>query len=130
MNVHITGRHLTVTQAMQDYAREKASKLDRFFDRIQHVDVVMDVDGLQHLVEMTATLVRHVKVFGKAQAADMYAAIDLAESKLKSQIHKFHDRLKAHRDRTRIGKGTAPTPAQEEETYDQVVREMLEEEEK
>lgn len=129
MKVNISGRHVKVTREMEDYARDKASKLDRFFDRIMHVDVLLEADGLNHFCEMSATLGRHAKVVGKAQADGMLAAIDLAESKITRQIQKFHDRLKTHRDRSRIppAGGAAGAPS-EEETYEQVVREMLEEE--
>ena len=50
MQVNVTGRHAAVPTDVQEYAREKASKLDKFFDRIQKVDVVLD----QHELEFTA----------------------------------------------------------------------------
>jgi putative sigma-54 modulation protein len=128
MKVNITGRHVKITDAMREYARDKASKLDRFFDRILHVDVLLEADGQRYLVEMSATLGRHAKVVGKAQGENMLAAIDLAESKVQRQIQKFHDRLKDRRDRRRIGASERPAAEQEEATYEQIVREMLEEE--
>lgn len=130
MKVNIVGRHVKVTSAMQDYAEEKASKLDRFFNRIQHVDIVMDVVGLSHMVETSVMLGQGLKLVGKAEAVDMYAAIDMAESKLEKQIRRFNSRLKDHRDRSRIGvegNTNSRDVADEEATYERVVREMLEE---
>jgi len=129
MKVNIVGRHVRVTPAMQDYARDKATKLDRFFAGIQHVDITMDVNGLAHHVEACVVLGQGARLLSKAQAEDMYAAIDMAESKLEKQIRRFHKRLKAHRDRTRISDGAegAGGAAGDEATYEQVVREMLEE---
>ena len=131
MKVNIVGRHVKVTSAMQDYAEEKASKLDRFFNGIQHVDMVMDVSGLTHLVETSVVLAQGLKLVGKAQAEDMYAAIDQAENKLEKQIRRFKSRLKDHRDRSRIGTENVPSnnneASDEEATYERVVREMLEE---
>ena len=130
MKVNIIGRHVTVTPEMETYAREKVGKLDRFFTGIQHVDVVMEVNGLNHLVETSAVLGRKAKLVGKAQANDMYAAIDMAESKLEKQIRRFHSRLKTRRDRTRFAAPNEQAGAEEAEaTYEHVVREMLEEEE-
>jgi putative sigma-54 modulation protein len=130
MNVNIIGRHVRVTPEMETYAREKVAKLGRFFNGIQHVDVVMEVDGLNHMVETSAVLGRKAKLVGKALATDMYAAIDLAESKLEKQIRRFHNRLKSRRDRSRsAGPGEEARPEEAEATYEHVVRELLEEEE-
>ena len=65
-------------------------------------------------------------------ADDMFAAIDLVESKVRKQIRRLNSRLKDHRDRSRIAhEGEAGAPGagpEDEETYERVVREMLEEE--
>ncbi len=128
MKVNIRGRHLKVTPEMEDYATEKIRKFDRFFAGIQQADVMMEVTGLDHYVEIAVLLGHGARLFGKAEAEDMYAAIDLAESKLEKQIRRFHARLKAHRDRTRIGddEPDAGADAEDETTYERVVREMLE----
>lgn len=132
MKVNIVGRHVKVTRAMQDYAEEKLSRMDRFFPHIEKVDIVMDVDGLRHLVEASLVLGRGAKLVGKAEAEDMFAAIDLVESKVRKQIRRLNSRLKDHRDRSRIAhEGEAEGSgegAEDEETYERVVREMLEEE--
>lgn len=128
MKVNIVGRHVRVTPDLESYAREKITKMDRFFAGIQHVDVVMEVDAGTHLVETAAVLGSGTKLVGKAEAEDMYAAIDLAEGRLKKQIRRFHSRLKDHRDRKRIThKEQAVPPEEMEATYERIVREMLEE---
>ena len=128
MKVNIRGRHLKVTPEMEDYATEKVSKFDRFFVGIQQADVMMEVTGLDHYVEIAVLLGHGARLFGKAEAEDMYVAIDLAESKLEKQIRRFHARLKAHRDRARIGddEPDAGADGEDETTYERVVREMLE----
>jgi putative sigma-54 modulation protein len=132
MKVNIVGRHVKVTRAMQDYAEEKLSRMDRYFPHIEKVDIVMDVDGLRHHVEVSLVMGRGAKLVGKAEAEEMFAAIDLAESKVRKQIRRFNSRLKDHRDRSRIGHGEGEPgdgeAPEDEETYDRVVREMLEEE--
>ena len=129
MKVNVTGRHARVTQGMQDYARDKAAKLDRFFDRLQNVEVVLDLHGQDYAAEMSVHLVRNVTLVGKAKSGEMHTAIDMAEHKLERQIRKFHDRIKAHRDRTRVADGSHAEVVESEETYDEVIREMLEEKE-
>lgn len=130
MKVNVTGRHVKVTSEMEAYATDKCQKLVKFFAGIQQADVVMDVSGLTHHVEIAVTLGSGHQLFGKADAEDMYAAIDVAESKLEKQIRRYHARLKSHRDRTRIGdEPTAGSGEGDEETYENVVREMLDKDE-
>ena len=126
MQVNVTGRHTEVSTDVREYAREKASKLDKFFDRIQKVDVVLDQHELEFTAEMSVHLVRGVSLVGKAHAADMHKCIDQAEQRLQTQIRRFHDRMKAHRDRTRVADGSTAEQQPSEETYEEVVRQMLE----
>ena len=128
MKVNIRGRHLKITAEMEQYATEKVGKFDRFFPGIQQADVVMAVNGPNHDVEIAVMLGKGARLFGKAEAEDMYAAIDLAESKLEKQIRRFHARLKAHRDRARIGERPpdGAGTADDETTYEKIVLEMLE----
>jgi len=131
MKVNVVGRHVKVTDAMQQYAEEKAGKLDRFFKGIRNVDIVMDVNGLTHHVETAVLLGHGLKFVGKADAEDMYAAIDAAEGKIEKQIRRFNSKLKNHRDRSRIGSEDAAVSSEaqhDEATYEAIVREMLEEE--
>ncbi len=79
MQVNVTGRHGAVPNDVQEYAREKASKLDKFFDRIQKVDVVLDQHELEFTAEMAVHLVRGVSLVGKAKAEDQFKCIDQAE---------------------------------------------------
>jgi len=133
MKVSIVGRQIKVPVEAESYARDKLSRLGKYFSGIQHADVVMMIDGhgqqRRHEVEASVTLGHGARLLGRGSGADMMAAIDAAEAKLQKQIRRFHARLKAHRDRTRISDST-PVPAEQEEaTYEQVVREMLDEEE-
>jgi putative sigma-54 modulation protein len=45
MIVLIASRHMNVTAAMKDYAQTKASKLTKYYDRIQEIEVVFDPSG-------------------------------------------------------------------------------------
>ena len=131
MKLNIVGRHMTVTPEMEGYAREKLGRLDKYFAGIQHADIVMAVDGhgtaRVHSVEVGIILGHGTRLQGSGLGGDMLAAIDDVENKLQKQVRRFHARLKAHRDRSRIAGGAAVPSEQDEATYEQVVREMLEE---
>ena len=124
MKVDLHIRHGSVAQPIQDYAVEKATRLDRYFDRILHVDVILEAGELCS-AEMIAVLPRGAQLVGKAEGEDLHSAVDRAEGKLKRQIRRFHDKLRGHRDRSRATGGTSPEePAAQEETYEQIVREI------
>jgi ribosomal subunit interface protein len=133
MKVNIVGRQIKVPADAESYARDKIGRLGKYFAGIQHADVVMAIDGhgqqRRHEVEASVTLGHGQRLLGRGDGPDMMQAIDAAEAKLQKQIRRFHARLKAHRDRTRISDSTPSAPEQEEATYEQVVREMLDEEE-
>lgn len=128
MQINISGRHGTIDAAMEEYAREKAEKLGKFFSGIQHVDIVMEPGGNKlSQVESSVVLGQGARLVGKAESEDLKAAIDQADSKLTKQVRRFHAKLKAHRDRTRVTDGVPTQSEDHEATYEQVVREMLEE---
>ena len=45
MQVNISGHQLDVTDALRDYIAEKLGRLERHFDKITNVQVIMEVDG-------------------------------------------------------------------------------------
>lgn len=93
--VHVTGRDVQVTEAMKNYAIEKLSKMERFNTRIIDVTVTMDIQKLDHRVDIVMK-VDHVKVRSEAVSTDMYASIDKAVDKLQSQLRKYKDRIQEH----------------------------------
>ena len=44
MNITVTGRHMEITDVMRDYALEKVSRLTRYFENIQRIEVVFNPD--------------------------------------------------------------------------------------
>lgn len=94
-NVSITGRHVLVTDAMKDYAIEKLSRIERFNDRIIDVNITMDVQKLEHRVDIVLKF-NNIKIKSHAISNDMYVSIDQAVDKLERQILKFKDKLNDH----------------------------------
>lgn len=93
--IHVTGRNVLVTEAMKDYAIEKISKIEKFFDRIIDVMVTMDIQKLDHRVDIVFK-VNNLKIKSHATTNDMYASIDLAVNKLERQVLKYKNRLQQH----------------------------------
>ncbi|MGM8900915.1 ribosome hibernation-promoting factor, HPF/YfiA family, partial [Psychrobacter sp. 1Y4] len=45
MNVSISGHHISVTEAMDTAVREKLEKVERHFDQIQSIKVILSLDN-------------------------------------------------------------------------------------
>lgn len=94
-NAMITGRHVLVTESMKDYALEKLSKLERFSPRLIDVIVTMDIQKLEHRVELVMRF-NNMKIKSHAVTGDMYASIDLAVDKLQNQIRRYKNKIQDH----------------------------------
>ena len=91
-SISVTGRHVQVTDAMKQYAIEKVSKIERFSDRIIDVQVTMDIQKLDHIVDIVVK-VNHTLIKSHATTTDMYASINTAVQKLERQVRRYKKRL-------------------------------------
>lgn len=94
-NISVTGRHIHVTDAMKAYAEEKLSKLERIGTRIIDVSLTMDIQKLDHKVDIIMKY-GHTLIKSHAITTDMYVSIDQAFDKLQAQLRKYKRRLKNH----------------------------------
>lgn len=95
MNLTITGHHLEVTPAIDEYVKTKLERIIRHFDNVTSVHVVLSVDKLKQKAEVT------MQVKGKAIHADsveqdLYAAIDTVADKLDRQVVKHKEKISNH----------------------------------
>jgi putative sigma-54 modulation protein len=42
VQIHLTGRHVELTDDVRDYIHSKMARLPRFYDRVHAVEVVLD----------------------------------------------------------------------------------------
>ncbi len=96
MNIKITGRHITVTPALQDYATRKIEKLQRYFQQLFDVHVVMYLEKLDRGVEVLING-DGVQFHGRENSETFFASIDLLIDKLEKQIVKYKGKMTAHK---------------------------------
>ena len=94
MKVTVEARHMNATDALKEYVESKVAKLERLYDRLQMVDVTLDVDGGQPMMEITATATRRHVFFAKHRDEDMYACVDQCVDKIQEQIRRFKDKVR------------------------------------
>ena len=91
MQVNISGHQLEVTEPLRAYIGEKLDRLERHFDKITNVQVIMEVDKLKQKIEATLH-VPNAKLVANAEHEDMYAAIDSLYDKLDRQLIKHKEK--------------------------------------
>jgi len=96
MQLNLSGHHVDITDSMRAYVEEKLAKIERHFDHVTNVQVILSVEKLEQKAEATVHLAGN-DVFAEAVNEDMYAAIDSLVDKLDRQVVKHKEKLKSHR---------------------------------
>ena len=95
----ISGKHIDITEAIKEYAEQKTSKLPRYYNSVNQIEVIIDGSRVADTsVEMIARA-EHSKVFVvNEKGEDVYRCIDLAVHKLERQLRrkKSKERNKKH----------------------------------
>ena len=95
MQLEVTGRHIEVTQSLNNYVRDKIIRLKRHFDQVLNIHVILEVQKTTHTAEASIHLSGN-HIFADANAEDMYVAIDSLIDKLDRQIVKHKEKIKDH----------------------------------
>ena len=104
--MQITIRDVDHSEALETHIREKAKKLDEFFDRIMSCRVVVEVphkhhhQGKQFNVRIDIGVPGSEIVVNRDHAEDVYVALrdafDAAKRQLEDYARKLHGNVKAH----------------------------------
>lgn len=97
-NITINGRHFQVTDSMKDYVIDKISKLERFGPRLIDINVIMEIQKIDHRVDIVVRF-DNIKIKSHASCTDMYASIDYAVDKLQRQISRYKKRIQEHHNK-------------------------------
>lgn len=95
MQINLSGHHIEITDSLRDYVNSKFAKLERHFDHINNVHVVLNVEKLQQIAEATLHL-KGGEVHASSEHKDMYAAIDTLVDKLDRQVLKHKGKTTHH----------------------------------
>ncbi len=98
MQINLTGHHVDLTDSLRDYVESKLEKLERHFDQVVDVQVILSVEKLRQKAEATVHLSGN-KVYADDTQEDMYAAIDGLIDKLDRQVVKHKEKITNHHRR-------------------------------
>ncbi|MGD2119333.1 MAG: ribosome-associated translation inhibitor RaiA [Chromatiales bacterium] len=107
MQISLTGHHVDLTDSLRDYVDTKFERLERHFDHVTNVHVILSVEKLAQKAEATLH-VSGAEIYADCTHEDMYAALDSLIDKLDRQVIKHKEKMKSHR-------GSKPLPVAEQE---------------
>lgn len=97
--VSVTGRHVSVSEAMKDYARKKIEHIGIDSPRILNAQVILEVEKYRHIAEVILHCNNHITIEAKEASEDMYASIDQVVAKLMRQLRKAKTKIQRHNPR-------------------------------
>jgi putative sigma-54 modulation protein len=98
--VKVTGRHISITDAIREYAKTKLDHIHLDYPRIIEAHVILDVTKHRQSAEIVLHCANHITIEADHECEDMYAAIDGVTAKIAQQMRKYKTKmLRSHRPR-------------------------------
>lgn len=89
MLITISGKHIEITESIKKHVEEKASKLPKYYDSINQIEVIIDgSQGGSTSVEVIARAEHSGTFVGTETGEDAYRCIDMAIHKLERQLRR------------------------------------------
>ena len=95
MEIIVSGRHLSVTEAVKNYAKEKLEAILAPYHKIGNVRIVLDVQKTRCKAEVIVHG-KNLDVEADAESYDMLESIDAAIAKIDHQVSKYFDKIQDH----------------------------------
>jgi len=95
MQVHITGRHVEITDSIREHIYGKVERTLVDFPRVEDVRIVLDLQKREHFAEVLVQG-KNIHVEGKSSSENMYTSIDEALEKAEHQLRKLRQKVQDH----------------------------------
>jgi putative sigma-54 modulation protein len=98
--IKVTGRHVSITEPIKDYAEKKVEGLHLDYPKIIEAHVILNVEKYRQAAEIVLICTNHITIEASAETDDMYASIDQVISKIAQQMRKYKTKImRQHRPR-------------------------------
>lgn len=98
MQIHLTGRHLEITDDIQTYIVKRAKKIEAIFSPIIDFQVVMEVEKNRYRTEITLAT-RKATFHAQGETHDVFSSLDDVIDKIETQTRRHKERIKDRRQR-------------------------------
>jgi putative sigma-54 modulation protein len=97
--MEVSGVHTTVDEDLRKYVTKKLGRMDRYLPRkardSAHIEVQLKESKAKDKKQCTCEVVLHLpqeNIMIKETTLNMFAAVDIVETKLKNQIKKYKEK--------------------------------------
>ena len=91
--MRLTGRHLVVTEAIEDYFRHRLATLHVDFPALLEIHGLLGIEKYRQRVDIVIRCNRHITIKASSENDDMYASIGQAVHRTARMMRKYHNRL-------------------------------------
>ncbi len=98
MQINVSGHHVDVTDSLRSYVETKLDKLERHYDRITNMQVILSVEKQRQKAESTVRISGGER-YADAESDDLYTAVDKLADKLDRQLIKQKEKMKDHKQK-------------------------------
>ena len=95
MQVSVTFKKIDSSDSLKSYVQKKLKRLDRMLDQPAGAHVVLSVEKIRHIAEITLDCDK-LRIHAKEESDRMYSSIDALVDNLKLQIKKNKEKLRRH----------------------------------
>jgi len=96
-NILVTGRSEKITTRDKKHAEEKIQKLEKYFNGITRIEIILNSNGELAEAELLISVKRSSQIVCRTTDKDLYAAIDLVLDKAEIQLTKHKEKLRQRR---------------------------------
>lgn len=115
MQIKISARHGHLSDATQEFIREKVQKLPHYFERLTSIEVTVDLRPNHHGVELLVSAEHKHDFVAHETCTDILAGVDAVIAKLGEQLRRYKEKIQDHR-RTPSAGEVASRAARDEPT--------------
>src|SRR5438445_1558259 len=117
VQIKISARHGHLSEPTQQFIREKAEKLTRFFERLTYIEVTVDLKSETKAVEILVSAEHKHDFVASERHSDILAAVDMVVEKLEGQLRRYKEKVQDRRRTPSTGE-VAGGPSQIEASED------------
>ena len=116
MQIRISARHGHLSDASQEFIRDKADKLLHIFERLTMIEVTVDQQNHQPMVEMLVSAEHKHDFVARESHPELMTAVEVVVAKLEQQLRRYKEKVqnRHRRDRRSGGQpGSEQAPSEE-----------------
>ncbi|MEJ2050793.1 MAG: ribosome-associated translation inhibitor RaiA [Calditrichota bacterium] len=98
MNCTITARHFKLTEVLKNYVEGKAQKLERYYDNILDMDIILGWEKMNRYTELRIN-VNNKQIVIKEVSEEIRKSFDLALDRAERQLKRHKEKIQTPKAR-------------------------------